>query len=70
MRNKTFKHPSVPKKVRRELDARAALREYVGTIAIDKEELKDAFENKRKFKRFVKKLTKQAKEIVDRKESE
>ena len=64
---KMFKRPAVPKKVRRELDARAAVKEYAGEISIDEKDLKDAFKSKRKFERFVKKLTKRAKKIVDKK---
>lgn len=62
---KMFKRPAVPKKVRRELDERTTVKEYVGEISIKEDELKNAFKSKRRFERFVKKLTKQAKKIVD-----
>lgn len=64
---KMFKRPAVPKKVRRELDERAAVKEYVGEISIKEDELKNAFKSKRRFERFVKKLAKQAKKIADKK---
>lgn len=66
---KMFKHPAVPKKVRQELNERAVAREVVKKISINEDEFKKAFKSPRKFRRFLKKLTKQAKKLVDEKRS-